>query len=141
MKRYVYAMSKSRKDIGDDLEQGCDMLILHLIKLRMYPDVEDCHHWRKEVAEKLHRVDSFKGSHKLPSAEFILHNTIDVHLPRLSKYIHVAEVDYDCSTSTFDPNILKNDIIDYFTWLANELANDGVVAYTDIIHYLENHGF
>lgn len=141
MKRYIYAMSKSRRDVGADLEQGCDELILHLIKLRMYPEAAECHHWRKEVAEKLHRVDSFKGSHKLPSVEFILRNTIDVHLPRLSKYLHIAKVDYDYAECPFDLDVLKADIIDYFEWIANELADGGKAAYTDIIHYLENHGF
>ena len=141
MKKYIYSMSKSRRDIGADLEQGCDELILHLIKLRMYPQAQECSHWRKEVAEKLHRVDSFKGTRRLPNVSFIMQNTFNVHEHRISKYIHIAEVDYDYDAITFDKDILVDDIRDYFKWIATELQDDGRLAYTDIISYLETNGF
>lgn len=141
MKKYIYAMSKSKRDVSADLEQGCDELILHLIKLRMYPDAQECNHWRKEVAEKLHRVDSFKGSHKLPNVAFIMQNTFDVHEHRIPKYIHIAEVDYDYDSVSFDRGILIDDIRDYFEWVANELQADGRIAYADIITHLKDNGF
>jgi len=143
MERYIFAMSKSRVDVAADLEQGCDELILHLIKLRMYPAASEVNHWRKEVAEKLHRTDTFKGSHKLPSVRFILQHTYDVHESRLDRYIHIIDVDYNdrFDSEIFDKGALKSDIHDYFEWLANELATSGRVAYADIYVYLSNHEF
>lgn len=141
MKKYIYAMSKSRRDVGADLEQGCDELIMHLIKLRIYPDSQECNHWRKEVAEKLHRVDSFKGSHKLPSVQFILHNTYFVHASRITHYIDIVKKDYEYNVTSCSIDVLLDDIRDYFEWLANQLAETGRVAYTDIIEHLKNSGF
>ena len=141
MKRYIYAMSRSRRDVGAALEQGCDELIMHLIKLRVFPDADAVFHWRQEVAEKLHRCDTFKVSHKLPSVKFILQNTYQVHEGRIDRYIHIVSVDYAEDMHSFDKDVLKQDIYDYFEWLANELSQYGRVAYQDIYTKLEELGF
>ena len=141
MKKYIYAMSKSRRDVGATLEQGCDELILHLIKLRVFPAADAVFHWRQEVAEKLHRCDTFKGSHKLPSVKFILQNTYQVHESRIDRYIHIVSMDYDEDMHSYDRDVLKQDIYDYFEWLANELSQYGRVAYQDIYNKLEELGF
>lgn len=140
MKRYVYAQAKSKADVGADLEQGVDELIMHLIKLRLYPHSTSVNHWRREVAEKLHRTDVFKRSHKLPSAEFILDNTYRVNEKFLANYLHVVVTDYGRPQS-FDRSALFDDIRDYFEWIANELSQSRSVAYGDIYQKLEKLGF
>lgn len=141
MKRYIYAMSGSRKDVGAEIEQGTRELIKHLIKLRLYPESESVNHWRREVAEKLHYVTSFRGSHKLPNSDFILKNSYDVHESKLKRYLDIVTLDYGEPEYDIDVNRLFHDIHRYFIWIAGVLEVDGDVAYNEIYQKLENMEF
>ena len=138
----IYAMSKSKQDIAADIESGTQLLILHLIKLWLYPNKQDKNHWRKEVAAKLNHVDSFKGSHRLPSAKFILQHSWYVHKSRLPKYVEIIQDDYgDMLDIDLEIHMLDVSIDAYFNWLANNLADVGIVSYKSIYRKLEELGF
>lgn len=142
MMRKIYSMSRSKSDIGDTIEQGTRELILHLIKLWMYPDSYNKPKWRKEVAAKLNQVDSFKGSHRYPSAKFILDNSWKVHQKHLAYYIDIIEDDYGDTTRDDESFLdLKDRIDEYFEWVAEELSIHGQVSYKMIYTELEILGF
>lgn len=141
MKRIIYAMSKSKQDVGADIEQGTRELILHLIKLWAYPNSRDKNKWRKEVAEKLNYVDSFKGSHKYPSSKFILDNSWVVHRSRLSYYVSIIEDDYGEFETDDSYYHLRTNIDEYFSWLAGILSQYGQVSYKQIYVELDTLGF
>lgn len=142
MKRYVYAMSKSKSDLGDYFESRTRPVIEHLIKLYLYPGHESTIHWRREVANFLNSTDTLKGSHKLPTARFILHNTIDVHLPFIQSY--ARQVVYEYGGSSYWPaelDALSTNIKNYFVWIANRLSKEPQVSYPEIYEWLERNGF
>lgn len=141
MKRYIYAMSGSRKDVGAEIEQGTRELIKHLIKLRLYPESESVNHWRIEVAEKLHRVSKLRISNKYPSVQFILDNSLRVHKNRIQRYITIVRCDYGDPQIDYDNKRLHRDIEMYFYWLAIKLSKYGEAAYPSIYRKLEDMGF
>ena len=143
MEKYVYAMSKSRSELGDYFEERTRPLIEHLVKLFLYPSHRSVKHWRREVANLLNSTDTLKGSHKLPSAEFILKNSYKVHEKFIHRYIEqiiydYGEPDYDSAENYMD---VKSAVKNYFVWVANKLSNSSIITYPEIYSYLENHGF
>ena len=134
-------MSRSQKDVAADIEQGCRELMIHLVKLWFFPDAAYKFHWRKEVAEKLNHVDSFKGSHKYPSPKFILRHSWEVHRPRLQHVIEYVTEDYGLCENPEGTQDLEIYIDAYFTWLATELSKYGDVTYKRIYNKLEELGF
>lgn len=141
MKRYIRGMASSRKDVAANLEQGVDVLIMHLIKLRLLPDAQEVPHWRKEVAEKLHRTDLLKGSHKIPSAQFIFDNTYKCNAGFIPHLIDVVIDDYLDSIATVDYESLQDDIKEYFNWISQELSMHRIISYKAIQTKLEELGF
>ena len=141
MKRYIYGFSKSRREIGAKVEDGVRQLILHMIKLRLYPTKCDVLKWRMEVAEKLHEVSMLKGSHKYPSVQFLLDHTWNLHKTRLSYYTHIITSDYGAPSTYIDSYTLYEDVEKYFIWLCNMLSKHGVVSYKEICNELANRNF
>lgn len=141
MKRYIYAFAKSRKDIGDEIEDGVRELILHLIKLKLYPNSRDIHKWRREVAEKLHKVSKLKGRHTFPEYEFIMKNSWWEYDKQVPYFIRMIQDDYGKPTEHTDVYELTFCIEDYFIWLCSRLCRIGEVSYESIIQYLSSHGF
>lgn len=138
----IYAMSRSQQDVAADIEQGCRELIMHLIKLWFYPDSPNKNHWRKEVAQHFNHVDTFKRSHKLPTKQFILEHSINVHRKFLLRYIDIVEDDYGlCENPRGVAIILERQIYKYFDWLAQELSTYPTVSYSKIYETLDRLGF
>ena len=141
MKRIIYALSKSRKDVAADIEQGCRELILHLIKLWFFPYSKDVAKWRREVAEKLCSVDTFKGKHSLPSAKFILEHSWEVHQSHIPRYLELIELDYGCSQNSKSLDAMVDNMRKYFVLVADELAHNGVVPFRTLYNFLDLLGF
>lgn len=141
MKRVILAMSLSKRDLGAKIEQGTRELVNHMIKLWLYPNSENTAKWRKEVAEKLNHVDSFKGSHKLPSEQFILDNSWKIWRPRLPDMLQYIVDDYGQPENQKGFNEMRDSIDEYFTWLAHTLSYMGQVSYNQIYRTLDTLGF
>lgn len=140
MKRYVYAMSKSKSELGDFFESRTEVIIEHLIKLYLYPRSRDVEHWRREVANHSSQSFTLKGSHKLPSASFILKNTIQVHRRFIPNYIKCILEEYGSSRYSND-DTLVNRIEQYFNWMADQLSTNIKIPYSEIYAELEESGF
>ena len=140
MKTSMYGRYKFRKDVSVDLEQGTRELILHLIKLYLYPTSAAVGKWRKGVARNLHSVNPLKVSHKLPSMQFIFDNTWSIHKKYLSNYVKTILNDYGY-TSKIDYRELYNDIQCYFLWISKQLSIRSRVPYNEIYTHLQKLGF
>lgn len=135
MKRYIrnatqdiLAMATSRKEVGARIEDHTPQTIIALAQLYLFPNGNRVH-WRKEVWEKFYSVDRFKGSNKLPDAQFILKNSWEVHKNNLDTYLKFAigkEEDYKPRLD-IDQNQFHNIVQEYFQWLANVLSTKGFV--------------
>lgn len=135
---YIYAFSKKLKDIAADLDEKAEQIIIHLIKLYLYPNNESVSHWRKEVYSFLYTIPSVKGKSKLPPASFIMRYTWDVDKQWLPSYIKHVVGEYGSP----DFEYIENDISDiceaYFTWLADKLSTEKILSRTDVYNELEN---
>ena len=147
MKRYIRAMSKGKSELGDYFETHTRPIIYHLIKLYLYPSNPAVKHWRREVANQLSASYTLRGSHKLPSADFIMKNSFDVHgrfIPTSIKCVidQYGEPEY-YTHDDFDAQdlALAESIEQYFLWLASRLSEVQQIPYSEIYNYLENHGF
>lgn len=139
MKVCIRSMSMSKKDIGAKIEDGTQTIIIHLIKLWLYPHSESKHHWRKEIASALFNVPTMKGRSKHPSSKFILDNTWNIHSNLYESYLDYVLVDYGDSDA--DTSKLRDHIEMYFRWLADELSANLIVPHKRIYSELEKLGF
>lgn len=130
----ILGFATRKSDIAAALEEDTRELIEHLIKLWIFPNAEDCNHWKQEVYNFLYRVPRLKGSNKFPSKKFILHNTIDVNADNISALLRIVISDYtnryEQRRSTY--STMEERILLYFDWLAEELSTSGKVARADV---------
>lgn len=140
---YAYAMHK--KDIAASIESNTRSIIKHLIKLRMFKDSQYVEHWRKEVYNFLNEIPMLKNSHKFPSKQFILDNTINLHINKIQYFVTGIEKDsrYEGMYPNWDYNIyeLKSNIIEYFGWISERLSEDGSVFQNEVFNKLDELGF
>ena len=142
MKRLIYCMSKTKKEVGSDLEENTGELIQDLIKLAFYPDNINKSKWRKEIASFLNKTSRLKGKHKLPSAQFILDNTWNIHKNRFSYYINIVTDDFgEPQNIQMNEKTIKENVQAYFIWIALQLSEYQYVSYQSIYHQLEHLGF
>lgn len=136
MKRYVKAMSYSRKDIASTLDNEAYPLINHLIKFYNYPDNQSHNHWIEEIYSVLHHVPAVKSNNKLPSKEFIYNNiwnnTNQKRFPVLYKRINE---DYDSQPRLSVENTM-NVVTDYIKWLSEQLSENDDITLSDVRNYL-----
>lgn len=79
--------------------------------------------------EKFYSIDRFKGSNKLPDAQFILKNSWEVHKNNLDTYLKFAvgkEEDYK-PRANIDQLQFRDIVQEYFQWLAAILSAKGFV--------------
>ena len=148
MKRYIrnatqdiLAMATSRKEVGARIEDHTPQTIIALAQLYLFPNGNRVH-WRKEVWEKFYSVDRFKGSNKLPDAQFILKNSWEVHKDNLNTYLQFAigkEEEYE-PRITVDQVQFYHIVKNYFTWLADILSQRGLVNVNEVRSKLDELG-
>lgn len=139
MKRMIiYAMSRRLRDIGADLDSKGQKLIDHLIKLYLYPNSKDVNHWKQEVYNFIHCVDSIKGKHKTPSASFIYDNIYGKYnINYTNNSINATLDDYGDPEFDFDYNDIHQFISEYVEWLSVELNQKEVLSRKSIYTKLD----
>lgn len=142
MKRRIYitGMSKDLKTMRDYLWRTSGQIVIHLMKLCMYPDNLSCSHWISEIWTFLNHVDKLKGKNKFPDKDFIL------------KCIW-SDIDYNDIVG-WQRGLIKEygpgqqlDIInvydkcdDYMHWLSDNLSSSGYVSKSHVYHKLHELG-
>lgn len=137
MEIHVKAFSKSQKDIMSKLDSATPEVILHLMKVWLWPNVESQNKWQHEVWSNLNNVDKLKSNNKYPSAEFILNNTWVPNNDTISDRVLVLMEDMEELPIRFKINNLYKALKEYFIWIATQLSESGFVSEKSIRDKLE----
>lgn len=134
-------MSVNRQALENQLFSAALPLTEHLTKIYMFPNVDYRQHWMKEVWNFVHQVPKLKNNNKFPEASFIFeslsgyadvsYNTIELIVGEYSE--HAPE--------RADGSELEEMLIQYFTWLADQLSEFGKVSSDEVYSKLEEIGF
>lgn len=140
MKKYVYAMSIKRSDLGDWIDNHTFQVMVALAQLYLFPTGNRVH-WRKEVWEKFSRMYRLKHSNKLPSADFILQNSWGRNKHNVNNALNYAidkEDSYTPKSYTYDE--FYQIVEDYFMWLASQLSQNETLRLSDVKEELNSLG-
>lgn len=140
MKLYIFT-SKSRKDLGDWIEDHTFQVMVAISQLYAFP-TGPRFHWRQEVWEKFDRMKLFRHNKKLPDAKFILENSWEVNKGFVDSALNYAidkETDY-IPKENLDISELTNIIEQYFIWLADELSKKPAVRLESVLKKLDELG-
>ena len=139
IKRSIVA-AEHKKYVELHLRRNMVSLIIHLIKLLLYPESQEVNHWRKEVSNFLYEVPLLKVNNKLPSKEFILENTWEVYSDSIPNYVKFVTKSISEEPKVVDNDNIYDTLNNYFHRLANELSVNQIVTRKDIINKLKELG-
>lgn len=131
---YVSAMSKSKKELANAIEDRSDMIFIHICKLLLYPHSTYCDHWKHEIYGFMPRMKKLKKTNKLPSKEFISNimlNNLDGMVSQFMAEAIADEDDYDYDTSVSD-KVVQEVCEKYAIWLSEKLSTTGFVTNTEV---------
>ena len=147
MLRLVTEFSEHKRKIEDDLSDMTTIIIEHIIKLILMGDNTAFGHWKKEIANFLHKVAKLKGANKFPSYRQLMSWTYDKNEDILTDYAYMKtevnnianyyDLSIDYKTNNYVVKNISNFCFDYFDWLAKELSNRGNVDYVEIYNELD----
>ena len=131
---YVSAMSKSKKELADAIEDRSDMIFIHICKLLLYQHSAYCDHWKREIYGFLPRMKRFKKTNKLPSKEFISSIMLDNLDGMVFQFMAEAIADeddynYDDSVSA---EVVQEVCKKYTIWLSDKLSTVGFVTNAEV---------
>ena len=144
MKLYVRSFAETKKDMHRYLADRADVIIEHLIKIFLYPDVQECNHWKQEVAAVLKKVPKLKNSNEFPSAAFIVDNSWMVWEDQFDRSVEVTKLEMKEQPENIDNDTLYDAVNEYFHWLSKEISKYGSVVSNNIyneIDFLQNKYF
>lgn len=142
MKKYIYAMSSKRSELGAWIEDHTFPVMCAIAQLYLFEGVQDRKHWRNEVWSKFNRMKLLKKRNKLPSSEFILENSWGANCKYVKSAVKWA-VDHDKSLtprSNVDVDELYDIMEIYFFWLSHKLSSDIYLDSDDVYAQLDKLG-
>ena len=140
MKRYIYAMSIKRSDLGDWIDNHTFQVMVALAQLYLFPSGNRIH-WRKEVWEKFSRMYRLKHSNKLPDANFILQNSWGRNKHNVLNALNFAIDKEDSYTPrSYNYEEFYQIVEDYFMWLASNLSINETLRLADVKQELDSLG-
>lgn len=134
---YVRAFADKKSQIKSDLRGATKVVMNHLIKVWLYPEVREQNHWKQEIAQTLNDLPKLKGTNKYPKFEFLIENTFNVYEDTLERRAEVIIESIEESPILFEFNNLYSAIEEYFVWICTELSKSGIVRYNDIYLKIE----
>lgn len=144
MKIYIRSFALNKREIRSDLRAAADVVIEHLIKIFLYPRLQEQNHWKQEIAAALKKVPRLKSSNKFPDASFIVDSSWMVWEDQFDRFVEVIKEEMKEMPESINNNILYDAIDEYFQWLSKELSKYGSVMSNNIyneIDYLQNKYF
>ena len=146
MKFYIHAMSDAKRKIESTLRDATPKVIEHIAKLILMPDSESRNHWEKEIVTFIGKVSTLKGSNKWPTAKQIFSWTYGVDQDLVQRpawvrvYMRNIARDEGCA---FDPSRDYSIILDYicyhyFTWLSEQLSQQGIIDHQEAYALLDD---
>lgn len=142
MKRVIYGMSISKKDLAAWIEDHTFPVMCAIAQLYLFKDVPTRNHWRVEVWEKLHEMKLLKQNNKLPSKEFIYNSSWRVdkdYVEDAVKWAISKEQDFKA------PDVVciheLSEIMEiYFQWLSDKLSKSRVIHIDEVRDQLDKLG-
>ena len=142
MKKYIFGMSKSRRDLGAWIEDHTFPAMCVLAQLYLFPNVSTRKYWRQELWSKFNSMHILRGTNKLPSATFIYDNSWGVNENFVQDAVNWAIVHEENLTPIdyIDVDELSAIMGTYFDWLSKKLSKSKFVLPKDVYETLDGLG-
>ena len=134
---YVRSFADTRSQIKSDLRGVTKVVMNHLIKVWLYPNVQEQNHWKKEIAQALNDVPKVKGRNRYPDYRFLIQNTWNIYEDSLYDRVDVIISSMKEDPIPFDFEDLYQAMSDYFDWICYRLSEKGIINYSDIYDEIE----
>lgn len=144
MKIYIKSFALTKREIRSDLRAAADVVIEHLIKIFLYPSLQEQNHWKQEIAASFKKVPRLKNSNKFPDASFIVDSSWMVWEDQFDRFVEVIKEEMKEVPKSVNNDILYDAVDEYFRWLSKELSKYGIVRNDEIyqkLDYLQNKYF
>ena len=131
---YVSALSNSKKELANAIEDRSDMIFIHICKLLLYQHSAYCDHWMHEIYGFMPRMKKLKKTNKLPSREFISNIMLENLDGMVFQFMAEAiadEDDYDYDESV-SAEVVQEVCRKYVTWLSEKLSTTGFVTNAEV---------
>ena len=138
MKTYIFAMSKSKSDIWNDLDNHAFQLIEHLLKCYYFHSYGNYDHWKDECFSFIHNISKLKLINKYPKKEFILDGLLSNYQDDIDALAQDQIYRYSKRyTKDEMPECVDSYILDYMDWLADSLHSCGRVSAVAVNHKID----
>ena len=136
MKR-ILAFSRSTRDTYEKIKDQAENTTEHLIKVFLWPNVQEINHWKREVYASLHRAPKLKTNNKFPKYDALMYCTWDTTEDVIYEW---SQGIIDGMTETpieFEYSSLRSAIHDYYDWLCRNLSSTGLVTPAGVYSKIE----
>lgn len=134
---YIRAFSRSRTDVLNKLADNSEHVIDHLIKVFLWPDVQEQAKWKEEIWNFIRSVPKLKSSNKFPSYKQIKNAIWNSYEDVIYEHIGLWIDEISEEPVPFDYEDVYHAIEEYMTWLANTLSEKGVVRSSEVYSKIE----
>lgn len=140
MKRCIYAMSTTKRELAHQLVSASLPLTEHLVKLYMFPNSINVDHWKHEVWNFVHQVPRLKGSNKYPSSKLIF-SCLSTYLDELDNTADLMQSEYPLTATRSDYTCAEEMITEYIKSVSDILAKQGKINSSEVYMLLDKFGF
>lgn len=138
MLKYIYSWARSNTDTFRKIEDASEEIVVHLIKVLLFPDVQERNHWKKEIWSFLPRISKLKSTNKFPTYKQIYKSLWNSYEDVIFDYIPGILEDIEELPITVDRRCVYYAIQEYMKWLATELSQKGIVSNTAVSTKIEH---
>lgn len=133
--------SRPSREIYEDLHSRAEVVTIHLIKLFLWPYVQETGHWKKEVYVTMSRISKLKSTNKRPKPKEIVKHTWGIVNDSIEDWTSVLVRIMREDPVPYEPEAISSAILEYFEWLADLLSSTGMVGSQQVseeVDYLQN---
>lgn len=128
MKRRIFAFFRSTKDTYEKIKDQAENITEHLIKVFLWPNVQEVNHWKREIYANLYRSPKLKTNNKFPKYEALMYCTWDTTEDVIYEWSQGIIDGMEETPIEFDYSALRSAIHDYYDWLCRNLSSSGLVT-------------
>lgn len=128
MKTRIFAFSRSTKDTYEKIKDQAENITEHLIKVFLWPNVQEVNHWKKEIYASLYRSPKLKTNNKFPKYEALMYCTWDTTEDVIYEWSQGIMNGMVETPIQFEYPYLRSAIHDYYDWLCRNLSSTGLVT-------------
>lgn len=142
MRRYIFGMSKGKKDLESWIEDHTFPTMCALAQLYLFPYFSAKNHWKQEVWSSFNSMHLLKTNNKLPSAQFIYDSSWGIDSVYAKDAINwaIAHESNLTPISDIDIDFISEVMSEYFRWLSNQLSKTKFLVPEHVYRKLEELG-